>query len=461
MVEHQFAVDAEHSTPGPGAVVDELRHAATVLAKTDWDELPGAVAESLATELGEIRNIVDAADAGLLAAYDRSSGWRSAGSRSAANRLAYRLRLPIADLKRRIGRGAALRSMPATAQALAEGTITSHHVDRLSRANRSKVSEAFAESEAHLVEQARRRPWKEWDGLVSRWEAAVDPTKGEADADEQALQRGLTTETGLDGMGRLEGRLAPLETAELNAELDRIEQQLFDRDWKDARARFGAGATKEHLARTPHQRRADALVEMSRRSAACGLTGPAPSARFVVNVHTDQVTLLETLARLTGVDPADLPDDLAGGPVTAAGRRFCETADGSPIAPTDMLLAAVCGRVRRVLYDADGEIADHGRSRRLFTGALRDAVIARSRSCIAPGCDLPAARCEIDHRRGWDDGGTTSIDNGDPLCDHDNRWKARHPDLWHRALERDVRRRQGSGTPDDRRIAPPRPPPRK
>jgi hypothetical protein len=119
-----------------------------------------------------------------------------------------------------------------------------------------------------------------------------------------------------------------------------------------------------------------------------------------------------------------------------------------------MLLAAMCGRVRRVLYDTDGRLVDHGRARRLFTGALREAVIARSRSCAAPDCELPAHRCEIDHRTPWKDVGHTDVANGQPLCDRDNRWKQRHPELWHRLLEQDRARRRGSGTADDARRPP-------
>ncbi|HMQ24548.1 MAG TPA: hypothetical protein PKA98_01055 [Acidimicrobiales bacterium] len=43
--------------------------------------------------------------------------------------------------------------------------------------------------------------------------------------------------------------------------LERHERRLFEQDWADARARFGDAATRRDRARTPAQRRADALVE--------------------------------------------------------------------------------------------------------------------------------------------------------------------------------------------------------
>lgn len=35
---------------------------------------------------------------------------------------------------------------------------------------------------------------------------------------------------------------------------------------------------------------------------------------------------------------------------------------------------------------------------------------------MAPGCGIPAARCEIDHTVAWEHGGQTSLDNLAPLC---------------------------------------------
>ena len=42
---------------------------------------------------------------------------------------------------------------------------------------------------------------------------------------------------------------------------------------------------------------------------------------------------------------------------------------------------------------------------------LRRAVILRDQHCAAPGCDVPAARCQIHHIIPVSQGGTTSLDN--------------------------------------------------
>ena len=73
---------------------------------------------------------------------------------------------------------------------------------------------------------------------------------------------------------------------------------------------------------------------------------------------------------------------------------------------------------------AQGEILDFGRKKRLFTGALREALILRDRTCQHPGCDVPARKCEGDHVTPWSQGGVTSERNGQIRCDYHNRWKS-------------------------------------
>ena len=80
------------------------------------------------------------------------------------------------------------------------------------------------------------------------------------------------------------------------------------------------------------------------------------------------------------------------------------------------------GHVRRVVMSSPSTVIDLGRKSRLFTGSSREAIFLRRRKCIWPGCS--ALTCEADHRTPWAEGGTTSPDNGDPLCRKHNRYKA-------------------------------------
>ena len=54
---------------------------------------------------------------------------------------------------------------------------------------------------------------------------------------------------------------------------------------------------------------------------------------------------------------------------------------------------------------------------------LAHLIRARSATCTAPGCSRPAAACDLDHTRPWDDGGPTCECNMAPLCRHHHRCK--------------------------------------
>jgi Domain of unknown function (DUF222) len=54
---------------------------------------------------------------------------------------------------------------------------------------------------------------------------------------------------------------------------------------------------------------------------------------------------------------------------------------------------------------------------------LQRLVRARASTCTAPGCRRPAAACDLDHTRGYDDDGWTCECNLAPLCRHHHRMK--------------------------------------
>lgn len=59
--------------------------------------------------------------------------------------------------------------------------------------------------------------------------------------------------------------------------------------------------------------------------------------------------------------------------------------------------------------------------RRLFAGALRRVVVLRDQTCSTPWCDAPVAH--VDHVRSAREGGPTSADNGQGLCEACNYTK--------------------------------------
>ena len=120
-----------------------------------------------------------------------------------------------------------------------------------------------------------------------------------------------------------------------------MEQALFEADWADARDRCGDSATVEDLARTPAQRRHDALVEMARRS---GQANDANPARPLITV-------------LVGYE-------------TFAGS-ICELADGTVIPPSSMLGLLDEADIERIVFDGPSRPIDLGQRTRFFNAAQR------------------------------------------------------------------------------------------
>jgi hypothetical protein len=90
--------------------------------------------------------------------------------------------------------------------------------------------------------------------------------------------------------------------------------------------------------------------------------------------------------------------------------------------------AACAGGVQRVLFDENGAIVAISTTSRIFNAHQRRAIVLRDRKCLIPGCDIPAAWCEIHHVNEHAQGGPTHTSNGVPLCWHHHR--TLDEDIW-------------------------------
>ncbi|WP_218038709.1 HNH endonuclease signature motif containing protein, partial [Acrocarpospora pleiomorpha] len=115
------------------------------------------------------------------------------------------------------------------------------------------------------------------------------------------------------------------------------------------------------------------------------------------------------------------PDRLAPGLLIATGQLL-------PI--SDVHRLARTSRLVRMVVDAKGRVLDMGRAVRLATPAQRQAILARYATCYRDDCAIPADMCEIDHVKGWAEGGTTDLDLLAPACTWHNRDKAAHPERY-------------------------------
>ena len=103
-------------------------------------------------------------------------------------------------------------------------------------------------------------------------------------------------------------------------------------------------------------------------------------------------------------------------------ERLCELASGRLVTPNQVIPYLDRAWIERILWDTKSRVIDVGQQRS-FTGATRRAVQVKHRSCAWTGCQIPVAKCHIDHIQAHSQGGPTDQLNGQPLCPRHNATK--------------------------------------
>jgi hypothetical protein len=331
------------------------------------------------------------------AAFDASREWERDGAHTAAAWVTSRCQVPSAEARRRVRLGRMLRHLPAAEAAWLAGEVTGAHVGVLASARNDRTADLLAADEEMLVDDARRLRFDQFVRVVRYWLQRADPDGTDDDEERRRERRDVWLSESWEGMWFGKMTLDPTSGAVVWGELQRRERELFEADWKEARARLGREPTVADLGRTAGQRRADALVEMAIRSATVPAHGRRPVPLFTVLVDYD----------------------------TFAGR-VCELANGSALAPAALVPWLTQADIERAVFGSKTRVEVSARSR-LFKGATRRAVQIRERECADEFCDVPADDCEVDHIIPWTAGGPTTQANGRPLCDYHNRRRERPP----------------------------------
>lgn len=153
---------------------------------------------------------------------------------------------------------------------------------------------------------------------------------------------------------------------------------------------------------------------------------------------TVTVPVMSLLDEWTSVDESNLPAELTGTcPIPAETARD---------------IVARVPHLERLLTDpVDGTVLPVAATKYHIPDALRRTTRARWRTCAAPGCDVSAQHCEIDHVVPFDhedpeSGGLTVIENLQPLCKHHHDMKTRGRLLAEAHVDRTVWRASGADT---------------
>jgi len=357
------------------------------------------------------------------------------------------------------------RSCPQVLVALAAGRVGAAQMFLLGRLARApRVGMYVVDQIDDFLRQAGVLSFLAFEQYVIAWKCLMDQDGPDPDRAHRNRKASLT-QSGLTGFFDVAG--PAVDHARLKAILAEFEEIEFRRDWEAAKAVWGDQTCPDRLARTAMQRRYDAFQSMLDHVTLPTLTDPdlqeggndtgpagdtgdnddtgdtgdndgtgdrvtgdvdarrqgraaesAGPVQTVLNIVIDAESAVHGLEQLLGIS--------LGAPVRAPfgpDRAFCQTFDGDPIGLRDAVLAGIAGKIRIVLRGADGLPMAMSSASRLFTGAVRDAVLLTATHCTHPGCIVPASKCQIDHLHPRYRGGVTSVCNGGGACGHHNRWR--------------------------------------
>jgi hypothetical protein len=320
--------------------------------------------------------------------------------------------------------------LPATLAAMDTGDLDLPRAQAIADATRRITPELAQAIEDELLPEAIEQNPAQVRRAAAKAVQRADPAGAEKRHQDRRLDRRVEIFPGPEGMADLYAHL-PAEDA------TRIKVRL------DAYAK--AQPKTDH--RTMDQRRTDIFTDLL-------LTRTAGTINAVVHV-TAPTTMLTTAAR-AGLTPTRTAP--AGSAIPAGGvSRVRGGGTGQPrtsrthtttrteTTPTASDLAGVAevagygvitdsqaralaahdATWRRLLTDPhSGMLTDFGRHTYVPPVALADFVRARDQYCVFPGCNVPATKCDLDHRVPFPNG-ATSADNLAAICRHHHRMKHR------------------------------------
>jgi hypothetical protein len=280
------------------------------------------------------------------------------------------------------------RRLPRLFDMLATGAIDVRRAKVIDRGT-MHLSDAAAQAVVDTIEEAASSlTTGELRAGLKKLCIEIDPEEAKDRYHKAVDERRVVIEPTDAGTANLHAYDLPAdEAASIGNRIQQVAKELHGRDGEP---------------RTMDQLRADVLVDY--------LIG--------INQHTGSpcgaVDVTVTMETLTGL--ANHPGELAGfGPVIAdVARQIANDVDNT---------------LRVIICDDTTSVPTHIITpTRRPTAHQRRRVQARNRTCVFPGCRMPARGCDIDHTLAVHDGGGTCDCNLAPLCRHDHSIK--HQQGW-------------------------------
>jgi hypothetical protein len=161
-------------------------------AAHEWD---AATRQRVLVALDTVTNAVTVARARVVAAERDAGTWALKGDRDLPAFLGRLTRQGRGAGFAQVDQAATLSSMPAVADALVDGPVTTKHVQEITRATAASPALAAelttAQGQARLLEMARRLDGSHFGTALKQMSAALDPSSRQREHDEQRASRYL------------------------------------------------------------------------------------------------------------------------------------------------------------------------------------------------------------------------------------------------------------------------------
>jgi hypothetical protein len=277
-------------------------------------------------------------------------------------------------------------AMPGFEQALAEGDVSSGHVDAIASATRHLDETARSEFAGHaddLLAAAARQGvdtfGRSCRDLARHIRNQHDARSAAAELERQHAASKITRWVDRDtGMHKTLIEMDPLSDRRFWSSIQRQRNQIRARTTNRQTSWDRLGV--------------DALLEAVEHESTTGTNRSGRVPTVSVHVGLDQI--------MNG----------------AVG--LCETDDGNTL-PVETVRRLACDAdIIPIVLDGRGVVLDQGRAKRLATSDQRTALEAMHRTCSHPDCTVTIDDCRIHHLDPWQHGGRTDLDRLAPLCEH-------------------------------------------
>ena len=376
----------------------------------------------LGEQLLQARQLIDRLESvWLLAAadFESSGGLSDSGAASLGAWMRHHCRIAPteASARSRVAHAVTSGELPATADALVEGKVTWRQAEVIQRSAQQVPADRKGEAEEAMIAAAETFDPSQLRRLGDRLLSCFDREVAEAAAVRRYERRGLTLAETIDGMYSVSGMLDPVTGSLVMTALNTAMSPPCSRDDGDGHSDDDPAGPGVPDLRSWSQRRADALADI------CSQWMESDNHATVggVRPHLSVIVDLQTLQ--AGAGEAAEPGEIAwSGPVT----------------PGESQMIGCDASIYRILMEGPSMVLDVGRATRTIPPALRRAVVARDRTCVAPGCHRPPEYCDVHHVTFWEHGGETSLENTVLACRRHHRMI--HQMGWQVTIDRSGRR---------------------